>query len=417
MCLCKNLRSVVVFLLTVFTVAFSTSGCNGYTAQSASQPSMPLTTQLSVSPDSISVSSTVGTMSSQTVAVSNTGAASVMISDVTVTGTGFSVSGLTLPVTLGAKQSQNFTVEFSATASGNVTGALSITTSASASPVVIPLHGTSSDPETQAVTSVVISPSTASSVTGGTLPFTATVGGTASDKTVTWKASRGTMTTAGVYTAPATAGSDTVTATSHADATKSDTAAVTVSAPVVSSVSITPASASTTPNSSMQFNAAVAGTVTNKSVTWKALRGTVTTAGTYTAPASTGSDTVTATSVADTSKSASATVTVATTTAIGAAGRLSRCAGWRSCLRWRTRRQGHGSHQPAGLGHGQPARLCGSQWRTDLRFPGGGNYPPEVTHESFQSVSDHRRANGTGQRHRIARRRHRKRRDVLYFHA
>jgi hypothetical protein len=81
------------------------------------------------------------------------------------------------------------------------------------------------------VTSVTISPAATSATTsGGTLQFTATVQGTVTDKSVTWKASLGSITASGLYTAPSKAGSDTVTATSNADSTKSGSATVTVTA-------------------------------------------------------------------------------------------------------------------------------------------------------------------------------------------
>jgi cellulose 1,4-beta-cellobiosidase len=78
------------------------------------------------------------------------------------------------------------------------------------------------------VTSVTVNPEVASSITSGTLPFTATVQGTTTNKGVTWKAALGKITSSGYYTAPAKAGTDTVTATSIADQTKSDTTSVKV---------------------------------------------------------------------------------------------------------------------------------------------------------------------------------------------
>ena len=81
------------------------------------------------------------------------------------------------------------------------------------------------------VTSVTVSPSTASSLTSGTLPFKATVVGTTTNKNVTWRAVRGRITSTGLYTAPSTAGTDTVSATSNADWSKFDTTVVNVTAP------------------------------------------------------------------------------------------------------------------------------------------------------------------------------------------
>src|SRR5215469_6084167 len=61
---------------------------------------------------------------------------------------------------------------------------------------------------TAGVTSMMVSPAAASSVASGILSFTAAVQGTVTDKTVTWKAVLGTITSAGAYTAPAKAGTD-----------------------------------------------------------------------------------------------------------------------------------------------------------------------------------------------------------------
>ena len=93
-------------------------------------------------------------------------------------------------------------------------------------------------PTSTGVTSVTVNPGVASSITSGTLPFTATVQGTTTNKGVTWKATLGNITSSGYYTAPAKAGTDTVTATSIADPTKSDTASVKVTLPAAASVLI-----------------------------------------------------------------------------------------------------------------------------------------------------------------------------------
>jgi len=85
------------------------------------------------------------------------------------------------------------------------------------------------------------------------------------------------------------------------------------------SVSINPTSATVATGGQQQFSATVSGT-SNTSVTWSvdgtaggsSTVGTVSTSGLYTAPSTTGTHMVTATSVADSTKSASATVTVIT---------------------------------------------------------------------------------------------------------
>jgi hypothetical protein len=78
------------------------------------------------------------------------------------------------------------------------------------------------------------------------------------------------------------------------------------------SVSINPTSASLQTGSPQQFSATVTGS-TNTTVTWTSTGGTISKGGLYTAGNSPGSYSVTATSVADTSKYATAPVTITTT--------------------------------------------------------------------------------------------------------
>ena len=162
--------------------------------------------------------------------------------------------------------------------------------------------------------SVTISPTSSASIVSGTLSFTATVQGT-SNTSVNWKASAGAITSAGLYTAPATAGTATVTATSVADATKSASVIVTVTTTppgsTVTSVAVSPNPTSSTTGETLQFTATVQGSASDKSVRWNAALGSITSSGLYTAPAQAGADTVTATSNADSSKTGSATVSVA----------------------------------------------------------------------------------------------------------
>jgi hypothetical protein len=164
-----------------------------------------------------------------------------------------------------------------------------------------------------AVTSIVISPGSSNLLTNGKVTLTATVSGATTNKTVTWRASLGTITSAGVYTAP-TPGTHIVTATSVADPTKSDSVSIKVTAPdvVVTAVVVSPGSATSITKGTLPFTATVQGTTTNKAVTWRASLGTITSAGVYTAPATPGIHIVTAISVADPTKSDSTSVKVIT---------------------------------------------------------------------------------------------------------
>jgi hypothetical protein len=84
----------------------------------------------------------VGSNSSKSETLTNTGGSTVTISQATASGAGFSVSGLTLPVTLATNQSVTFNAIFAPASAGAASGALSIVSDASNSPLSIPLSGT-----------------------------------------------------------------------------------------------------------------------------------------------------------------------------------------------------------------------------------------------------------------------------------
>jgi hypothetical protein len=73
--------------------------------------------------------------------VTNIGTGDVMISDVTVSGTGFRVSGLSLPLTLSSGQSAPFNIMFALNTTDSVTGNLIFTSNALNSPVTVSLIG------------------------------------------------------------------------------------------------------------------------------------------------------------------------------------------------------------------------------------------------------------------------------------
>ena len=85
--------------------------------------------------------------------------------------------------------------------------------------------------------------------------------------------------------------------------------ALTITPPPPVSVTVSPTTATLLTGQTRQFTATVSGT-TNTAVTWSTAGGTVSASGLFTAPVTAGTYTVTATSQADTTKSASATVTV-----------------------------------------------------------------------------------------------------------
>lgn len=163
------------------------------------------------------------------------------------------------------------------------------------------------------VTGVTVStpvPANASVSSGGTLTFSAVVSG-AEDAGVSWSVSEigSIISASGVFTADR-AGTYTVTATSVADGTKTASTSVTVLA-VVSSVNVSPATATLNPGATQTFSAAVVGLgITNSNVDWASTDGSITSGGVFTAPTQSGEVTITATSQQDRTKFGSVTVRV-----------------------------------------------------------------------------------------------------------
>jgi hypothetical protein len=98
---------------------------------------------LSLTPALASFGSVVtGNTNSQTVQIKNSGTANLTVSQATVTGAGFSLSALALPMTLTPGQSGNFNVQYAPQSAGNVSGAVSIISNAPNSPASVALNAT-----------------------------------------------------------------------------------------------------------------------------------------------------------------------------------------------------------------------------------------------------------------------------------
>ena len=98
---------------------------------------------LTVSPGVVSFGNVnLNTPATQTVTLSSTGTAALTISAGAVTGNGFSVSGLSYPVTLNPGQAATLTVGFDPTTAGPATGAVTLTDNASSGTATIGLTGT-----------------------------------------------------------------------------------------------------------------------------------------------------------------------------------------------------------------------------------------------------------------------------------
>jgi len=98
---------------------------------------------LSVTPSSASFGSVVtGNTNSQTIQVKNSGTASLTVSQVAASGSGFGVSGVSMPLTLAPGTSSTFNVQYAPTAAGAVNGSVSIVSNAPNSPATVALSGT-----------------------------------------------------------------------------------------------------------------------------------------------------------------------------------------------------------------------------------------------------------------------------------
>jgi hypothetical protein len=148
-------------LLQVSFSPQAAGGANGSIAILSSASSSALTISLTgdgvtpgvltVAPASIGFGSIqVGSSQKQSASLTNSGGSSVTVTQATTTGTGFSVTGLTLPLTLAAGQTVNFSVAFAPQAAGSATGNIAFASNAPA--VNLPLSGAGVAPATLAAT-------------------------------------------------------------------------------------------------------------------------------------------------------------------------------------------------------------------------------------------------------------------------
>jgi hypothetical protein len=134
-----SLGGFVVFSL--LTASLLLNGCAGVVKGTAATGNGQAT--LTVTPTSASFGSVAeGAPTTQTIQLSNTGTGTLSITQVKVTGSGFSTSAVGLPISLNAGQASNFNVQFSPASAGAVSGSVDIVSNAPNSPAVIPLSGT-----------------------------------------------------------------------------------------------------------------------------------------------------------------------------------------------------------------------------------------------------------------------------------
>jgi len=98
---------------------------------------------ISLTPSSANFGSvTVGATNSQTIQVTNSGNAVLTVTQANVTGTGFSTTGLTLPLSINPGLSSTFNAQYQPASAGSASGSITIVSNAATSPNVVALTGT-----------------------------------------------------------------------------------------------------------------------------------------------------------------------------------------------------------------------------------------------------------------------------------
>ena len=99
--------------------------------------------QISVIPSSVSFGNvTVGVANSQTLTIKNPGTATLSVTQASLSGTGFTSTGLALPLSVPAGGSSTFNVGFAPTSAGAASGSLTLISNTPNSPLVVPFSGT-----------------------------------------------------------------------------------------------------------------------------------------------------------------------------------------------------------------------------------------------------------------------------------
>lgn len=99
--------------------------------------------QISVIPASVSFGSvSTGVTNTQTLTIRNAGTATLTVSQASLSGTGYSSSGLAMPLSVMAGGSFTFNVGFAPQSAGNFSGSITFISNTPNSPLVIPLSGT-----------------------------------------------------------------------------------------------------------------------------------------------------------------------------------------------------------------------------------------------------------------------------------
>jgi len=132
-----NVASVLAILLAFFGM-LATSGCIGY----AGNPAATSRDGLHLTPNAIDFGSVgVGSNANQPVIVGNRGSKKVTLTNISATGSEFSITGFSGPAVLQPGQTLKLTAGFAPTSAGQVSGNISVTTSSQGPAMMATLKG------------------------------------------------------------------------------------------------------------------------------------------------------------------------------------------------------------------------------------------------------------------------------------
>lgn len=156
----ESLRSRFLGTFVALSCLLVLEGCAGVSAGSNTQPPPPPTGSLAVSPATLNFGSVpVGNSSSLTGTLSAS-TADVTVSSAAWIGSGYSVSGVTFPVSVAAGQSAQYTVTFTPPAAGSSPGSISFVSNASDASLKQTFSGTGTQTTSSHTVSLTWDPST-----------------------------------------------------------------------------------------------------------------------------------------------------------------------------------------------------------------------------------------------------------------
>lgn len=135
---------LAALVLLLFTI-LSSSGCIGLTGASkpaSGQQSTPGAASISLAPTSVNFGSVaIGSTGSQSVTISNGVGSNLTVTQASTTAAGVNITGISLPLVIGAGKQSTFDVVFLPKTAGALSGVVSVVSDLSSSPITVSLSG------------------------------------------------------------------------------------------------------------------------------------------------------------------------------------------------------------------------------------------------------------------------------------